>query len=178
MRSGYHQPVNLKAWIEEHRHLLKPPVGNTVVWTDTDYMVMIIGGPNHRNDYHINPTEEFFHQLEGDMILKVIEPDGKHRDISIREGEIFICPPYMPHRPTRKANTVGLVIEYTRPQGENDHFVWFCDNCGEKLHDVEFYLTRLDTQIKPVFEQFYASEALRTCKKCHTVKDVPVAPKF
>ena len=169
---------SLKGWIDEHRHLLKPPVGNQVIWKNTDFMVMIIGGPNHRNDYHINPTEEFFYQLEGDMILRIIEEDGTRRDVFIKEGEIFLVPPQVPHRPTRKADTVGMVLEYTRPKGENDHFVWFCDKCNEKIHDADFYLTDLATQIKPVFEEFYGSEALRTCKKCGTVKDVPVAPKF
>ena len=91
---------SLKGWIDEHRHLLKPPVGNDVIWKYTDFMVMIVGGPNHRNDYHINPTEEFFYQLEGDMILAVIEEDGTRRDISIKEGEIFLLPPWVPHRPT------------------------------------------------------------------------------
>ncbi|MFQ5889603.1 MAG: 3-hydroxyanthranilate 3,4-dioxygenase [Gemmatimonadota bacterium] len=169
---------SLKVWINEHRDILKPPVGNDVVWKDSDMMVMIIGGPNHRNDYHINPTEEFFYQLEGDMILKIIEEDGTRRDVPIGEGEIFLVPPRVPHRPTRKAHTVGLVVEYARPKGENDHFVWYCDNCGELLHDAEFYLTDLATQIKPEFEKFYASEELRTCKKCGTVKDVPGAPEF
>ena len=171
-------PINLKRWIDDNRHLLKPPVGNQVVWTDTDFMVMVIGGPNHRNDFHINPTEEFFYQLEGDMYVKVIEEDGTRRDIPIAEGEIVIIPPWMPHRPTRKANTVGLVLEYTRPEGENDHFVWYCSGCGELLHDVEFYLTNLATEIKPRFEEFYGSQELRTCKNCGTVKDVPQAPEF
>ncbi len=171
-------PINLMGWINENRHLLKPPVGNQVVWKDTDFMVMIVGGPNHRNDFHINPTEEFFYQLEGDMYVKVIEDDGTRRDIPIAEGEIVILPPWMPHRPTRKANTVGLVLEYTRPEGENDHFVWYCDSCDELMHDVEFYLTDLATQIKPRFEEFYGSEELRTCKNCGTLKGVPQAPEF
>jgi 3-hydroxyanthranilate 3,4-dioxygenase len=171
-------PVNLQKWIDEHRDLLKPPVGNKIVWEGPDFMVMIIGGPNHRNDYHICPTEEFFHQLEGDMLLKIVEEDGTHRDIPIKEGEILIIPPRMPHRPVRKANTVGMVLEYTRPDGEEDHFVWYCDNCGHKIHDVAFYLTNLETEIKPRFEEFYASEELRTCDKCGDVKEVPTAPKF
>jgi 3-hydroxyanthranilate 3,4-dioxygenase len=171
-------PLNLMGWINDNRHLLKPPVGNQVIWKDTDFMVMIVGGPNHRNDYHINPTEEFFYQLEGDMIVKVIEDDGTRRDIPIAEGEIVILPPWMPHRPTRKANTVGLVLEYTRPEDENDHFVWYCDSCDELMHDVEFYLTDLATEIKPRFEEFYGSEELRTCKNCGTLKGVPQAPEF
>ncbi len=162
---------NLKNWIEEHRHLLKPPVGNTIVWQDTDLMVMIVGGPNVRKDYHINPTEEFFHQLEGDVSVKVIE-DGKRREIAIRQGDVLLLPPLVPHSPQRPADTVGMVIERRRPEGHNDHIRWYCDNCDEILHDPQFYLTNLATQIKPVIEEFFANEALRTCKKCGTVMQV------
>ena len=81
-------PLNFKNWIEKNRHLLKPPVGNKVVYDDGDFMVMVVGGPNSRKDYHVDPVEEFFYQLEGDMILKIIE-NGKRVDISIKEGDIL-----------------------------------------------------------------------------------------
>jgi len=35
-------PFNLRAWVEEHRHLLKPPVGNAMIWNH-DFMVMFVG---------------------------------------------------------------------------------------------------------------------------------------
>ncbi|MCI0658732.1 MAG: 3-hydroxyanthranilate 3,4-dioxygenase, partial [Acidobacteria bacterium] len=101
-------PYNLKSWIEENRHLLKPPVGNKMVWKDSQIMVMIVGGPNRRKDYHVDPGEEFLYQIEGDMTLKIIE-DGKPRDIVIRQGDIFLLPPWIPHSPQRSANTVGMV---------------------------------------------------------------------
>lgn len=169
---------NLNMWINDHRDELKPPVGNKVIWKDSQMMVMVIGGPNHRNDYHITPSPEFFHQLQGDMLLKLIDDDGTRLDVPLREGDVYMIPPYVPHRPVRKANTMGLVVEYERPEGETDHFVWFCDQCDEKIHDIEFYLTQLDEDIKPRFEEFYASEDLRTCKTCGTVKEVPTAPEF
>jgi 3-hydroxyanthranilate 3,4-dioxygenase len=156
---------NLQGWIEEHRHLLKPPVGNTVVWEDSDLMIMIVGGPNVRKDYHINPTEEFFYQLEGDISVKIME-DGGPREVPIRQGDIFLLPPLVPHSPQRPANTVGMVIERRRPEGMNDHLRWYCENCGETLYDPQFHLTNLATQIKPVIEEFFAREDLRTCKEC------------
>ena len=104
-------PLNFKNWIDKNRHLLKPPVGNKVVYDDGDFMVMVVGGPNSRKDYHVDPVEEFFYQLEGDMILKVME-DGRSIDIEIKEGEIFLLPKYVPHSPQRFENTVGLVVEY------------------------------------------------------------------
>jgi len=64
---------NFKQWIDEHRDLLKPPVGNVVVWKDTDFIVMVIGGPNARTDYHDDPYEEFFYQLEGNMTLRIMD---------------------------------------------------------------------------------------------------------
>ena len=118
--------------IEENRHLLKPPVGNKVVWKDGDFIVMVVGGPNNRKDYHYNETPEFFHQIEGDIVLKVIE-DGMPKDIHIKEGEIFLLPPKVPHSPQRGANTVGLVIEYPREKGVQDALLWFCENCTTKL---------------------------------------------
>jgi 3-hydroxyanthranilate 3,4-dioxygenase len=113
-------PLHLKTWIDENRHLLKPPVGNKLVWKDTEFNVMIVGGPNTRKDYHVDPGEEFFYQVEGDMVLKVIE-DGKPRDIAIREGEMFLLPAGVPHSPQRFPNTVGMVVERARRPEERDH---------------------------------------------------------
>ena len=109
------QPINFKKWIDEHRHLLKPPVGNQQVWEDREFIVMVVGGPNSRTDFHINEGEEFFYQVEGDINLRVIE-DGKPTDLPIREGEIFLLPPRVPHSPQRPAGTVGLVIERKRSE--------------------------------------------------------------
>ena len=112
-------PINFKNWIEENRHLLKPPVGNKVVYENSDFMIMVVGGPNSRKDYHVDPVEEFFYQVEGDMVLKVMD-NHKRVDIVIKEGEIFILPKNIPHSPQRFANTVGLVIEYKREEGALD----------------------------------------------------------
>ena len=104
---------NLKKWIDEHRNSLKPPVGNVLVFKDSNFQVMIVGGPNQRNDYHVDPGEELFFQIEGDIVLKVIE-DGTPRDLPIREGEMLLLPPFVPHSPQRPAGTVGMVIERER----------------------------------------------------------------
>jgi 3-hydroxyanthranilate 3,4-dioxygenase len=165
-------PYNLKAWIEENRNLLKPPVGNKMVWKDTEFQVMIVGGPNARKDYHVDPGEEFFYQIEGDITLRIIE-DGKPRDVRIREGEIFLLPPNVPHSPQRGANTVGMVIERNRRSGEKDALRWHCEKCGNLLHEASFALTDLGTQLKPIIEGFFADTKLRTCKKCGTVMQPP-----
>lgn len=157
---------NFQQWIEEHRHLLKPPVGNQQIWEGTGMMVTVVGGPNQRTDFHDDPVEEFFYQLEGDMILKVME-DGKCSDVVIREGEIFLLPAHVRHSPQRPvAGSVGLVIEPQRPAGENDAFEWYCFECGSLVHRVEVLLQSIVRDLPPVYEAFYANQKARTCGQC------------
>lgn len=165
-------PLNFKKWIEDNRHLLKPPVGNRQIWENREFMVTVVGGPNARNDYHINEGEEFFYQVEGNIVLRVLE-NGKPRDIEIREGDIFLLPGRVPHSPQRPAGTVGLVLERKRRPEELDGFLWICENCGEKLYSEFFHLTNLVTQLPPVFEKFWGNDALTRCKKCGTKMEKP-----
>lgn len=167
------RPFSFKKWIDENRHLLKPPVGNQVVYkTADDIIVMVVGGPNKRKDYHYNESEEFYYQLEGNMTLKIIE-DGKPVDIPINEGDIFMLPGRTPHSPQRPENTVGLVIELVREKKEDDAFMWFCESCGHKLYEEFLHVDDIVTQLPPVMNRFYGSEELRTCKSCGTVMEKP-----
>jgi 3-hydroxyanthranilate 3,4-dioxygenase len=163
-------PFNLNAWIEEHRPLLKPPVGNALIWNE-NFMVMVVGGPNQRSDFHVNPGEELFYQVEGDIVLRVME-DGQARDIPIRQGDIFLLPAGIPHSPQRPANTVGLVVEHRRAAGANDHLRWYCPRCGAVLYDAEFHLVDLGKQLRPIIEYFNGHEEVRTCKQCQAVMQV------
>jgi len=165
-------PINFQKWIDEHRHLLKPPVGNQVVYKDTEFIVMVVGGPNARKDFHYNEGEEFFYQIEGDMQLPIIE-DGKVKVIDIKEGEIFLLPPKVPHSPQRGPNTVGLVIERMRTEEELDACMWFCENCNHLLHRAEFPLEDIVSQLQGLLDDFYASEKLTTCPKCGTKMSKP-----
>ena len=158
-------PINFKIWIEENRHLLKPPVGNKVVYEDTEFIIMVVGGPNTRKDYHIDEGEEFFYQLEGGMILRIMK-DGKPEDININQGDIFLLPPKVPHSPQRFENTVGLVVERKRRNGELDAFQWYCDECNELLYEEYFQLTNIVKQLPPIFEGFWNNTTARTCKSC------------
>lgn len=169
-------PLNFKKWIEDHRHLLKPPVGNAQVWEDCEFMVTVVGGPNARTDFHVDEGEEFFYQLEGDITVRVRD-EGKLVDIPIREGEIFLLPARVPHSPIRPANTVGLVIERKRRPGELDGFQWFCDACGEKLYEEFFPLTNLVTELPPVFERYWGKAENHTCQKCGWVAQRPAKPE-
>lgn len=165
-------PLNFQQWIDEHRHLLKPPVGNAKVYEDTDFIVMVVGGPNARKDYHYNEGEEFFYQLEGDVTVKIID-DGVPKDIHIRQGDIFLLPPRTPHSPQRPANTIGLVIERKRTEQELDAFMWFCEQCGNKLYEEYLPLKDIVTQLPPLFERYWGALEHRTCSKCGTVMEPP-----
>lgn len=162
--SAMYQAFNFKKWIDEHRHLLKPPVGNKVVWKDREFIVMVVGGPNARTDFHVNQSEEFFYQLEGNMVLKVMTREG-FQDIPITAGDIYLLPPNTPHSPQREAGSVGLVIERRRREGEIDGLQWYCEKCQNKLYEEFFKLTNIETQFPEVFERYYNSEHVN-CKKC------------
>ncbi len=167
------KPFNLQKWIDDNRHLLKPPVGNQQVYLDNeDYIVMIVGGPNSRKDYHYNESEELFYQLEGNIIVKIIE-DGKFVDVPISAGEMFLLPAKVPHSPQRTEGSIGLVIERYRREGEEDGFMWYCENCGNKLYEERFELTDIVAQLPKVMQTFYNSEELRTCTSCKTVMQPP-----
>lgn len=164
------RPFNFQKWIDEHRHLLKPPVGNKQVYESDDFIIMVVGGPNARKDYHYNEGEEFFYQLEGEITVKIQE-DGKAVEVPIKEGEVFLLPAKVPHSPIRSANSVGLVIELKRKQGEKDGLLWFCENCNHKLYEQYFPLNSIEKDFLPVFKKFYNSEELRTCDQCGTVME-------
>lgn len=167
------KPFNLQKWIDDNRHLLKPPVGNQQVYLDNeDYIVMVVGGPNSRKDYHYNESEELFYQLEGNIVVKIIE-DGKFVDVPIGAGEMFLLPAKVPHSPQRTEGSIGLVIERYRREGEEDGFMWYCENCGNKLYEERFELTDIVAQLPKVMQTFYNSEELRTCDNCKTVMQKP-----
>lgn len=168
-------PINFKKWIDENRASLKPPVNNKVVYKDADFIIMVVGGPNSRKDYHYNESEEFFYQLEGDIEVG-IQDEGKAIDVKIKEGDIFLLPPKVPHSPRRGPNTVGLVVEYIRKRGEKDGLQWYCEKCNNKLYEEYFPLTNIMTQFQEVFGRFYGSKEHRTCKKCGHVMEPPEKP--
>lgn len=163
-------PIDFPKWIEENKHLLKPPVGNVQIWQDTDFIVTVVGGPNHRTDFHDDPYEEFFWQFKGNAYLNTMSPQGERGRIELKEGAMFLLPPHMRHSPQRpEAGSLCLVIERTRPAGELDGFEWFCPKCNHKVHRVEVQLKSIVKDLPPLFDQFYASTDLRTCGKCGTV---------
>ena len=171
------RPFNLNKWIEENKHLLKPPVGNETIYKESDsFIVMIVGGPNSRKDFHFNDSEELFYQLKGDVVVRIVEND-KPVDIHIKEGDMFLLPGRTPHSPQRGPGTIGLVIEKKRDDAEKDGFMWFCEKCGEKLHEEFMYVSDIVIQLPPVMKAFYDNEHARTCKKCGHLMEPPTLIK-
>ena len=166
-------PFNLQKWIEENRDLLKPPVGNKNLYVSAgDFIVMVVGGPNARKDYHYNESEELFYQIEGDITVRIQE-DGRPKDIIIKEGEMFLLPANIPHSPMRGPNTVGLVIELVRKGRDlEDGLMWFCDSCNHSLKTYKFKLDNIEKDFISRFKEYYKSEKMRTYDKCGDVMKV------
>lgn len=164
-------PIDFARWIAEHRELLKPPVGNKCVYNG-DFIVMVVGGPNQRTDYHWDEGPEFFYQVEGEMVLRVQE-DGRARDIPIRAGEVFYLPPRIPHSPQRMPDSIGLVVERKRLPHELDGLLWYCERCNTKLYEEFFVLRDIEHDFPAVFEHFYRSTEHRTCKGCGHLNPAP-----
>jgi 3-hydroxyanthranilate 3,4-dioxygenase len=89
-------PFDVVRWIERNRAQLRPPVGNKLLFEHSELIVMAVGGPNRRKDFHHDPGEELFYQVQGDIVLRTIQ-DGRFVDVPIREGEIFLLPAEVPH---------------------------------------------------------------------------------
>lgn len=169
MTMRFQKPFSFQRWIDDNAHLLKPPVSNKLVFENDGMIIQVIGGPNQRVDFHDDPAEEFFYQLKGDMVLKVIA-DGAITDIPIREGEVFLLPPNVRHSPQRPVpGSVGLVVEGARPLESRDGFEWYCFQCMDRLHRVEVKLVNIVLDLPPLFDAFYDDEEKRTCQKCGAV---------
>jgi 3-hydroxyanthranilate 3,4-dioxygenase len=162
--------INFGQWISDNEHLLKPPVNNKQMFTDTgDFIVMVVGGPNQRTDFHVDPYEEWFYQYRGNMHVNVVTADGPER-VDIREGEMWLLPRNTPHSPQRpEAGSIGLVLERIRDEGTLEKFQWYCPNCSTLVHEVELQVRDIAADLPPIFSAFYDDEAARTCQKCGTV---------
>lgn len=160
------QAFNLWQFIEENKDLLKPPVNNKVIWEDSEFIVMVLGGPNRRRDFHVDPSDEIFYQLKGDCYVECITKEGKREVVTVKEGDVFLLPANVPHSPHRIADTIGLVIERKRKVGELEDFVWFCHKCNHEMFRVRIQLTNIETQVKAAIDSFNSSIESRTCKEC------------
>jgi 3-hydroxyanthranilate 3,4-dioxygenase len=174
--STYH----LKSWVEENKEYFKPPFRtNKLLVHHKDFLVMVLRGPNTRLDFHIEPGDEFFYQVEGDMTLH-LKPEGERRQVvQIKEGEIFVCPGGLPHSPRRFDNTWGLVIERKRRAGEKEEFAWFCEKCDELVLSRIMDPDNIPAQVSQVYQRFNDNQQLRTCRACgYVFPTTPMAERL
>ncbi|KAM0747873.1 3-hydroxyanthranilic acid dioxygenase [Meredithblackwellia eburnea MCA 4105] len=170
-------PINFNKWVTENADRLKPPVNNFCLYDGGDFTVMVVGGPNSRNDYHLNETEEWFYQVKGRMTLKVAYPveGGRFEEITIGEGEMFLLPANTPHNPCRYSDTVGIVIERVRPEGSVDRLRWYCPSSSHSsptlIREVSFHCSDLGTQLKPLINEWMTTPELRKCSVCGEVAE-------
>lgn len=162
---------NLQRWVNANQHLLKPPVGNKLLFEDANTIVMAVGGPNARTDYHDDPVEEYFHQLKGDMVLRVMEEPGRRPvDVPIREGDVLLLPAHVRHSPQRPMpGSVGIVVESQRRERDIDAFEWYCLECHRLVYRFEYPLRKVEeivTALPPLFDRFHADAGLRKCPHC------------
>ena len=148
---------NLTQWFKDNEQMLKPPVGNKLVYEDADWIVMAVGGPNSRKDYHFHYRgPEFFFQVKGDMLLKMKREnesgDLVDDDVVIKEGEVFLLPRETIHSPQRPPGSWGLVLEAKALRGEKDHLRWYCENCSNNLADFKFDLNNIETELPPLMK--------------------------
>lgn len=165
-------PFDFKKWVDDNKDKLKPPVNNQLLHHDSGMIVMVVGGPNTRVDFHDDPVEEWFYQIKGDMVLKVAE-DGVIYDVPIREGEVFMMPAHTVHAPQRpQEGSLGIVVESPRMQGMKEGFEWYCFNCGDRVHRLEVSLTdssQIVEALPKIYDSFHDDLEARTCKNCGTI---------
>jgi 3-hydroxyanthranilate 3,4-dioxygenase len=169
---------NLWKWVEDNGHAFEPPVGNKVIWEDSQFTAMIIRGPNARRDFHVDPSDEIFYMLKGDMVLEYME-NGHRRAQVIRQGELLLVPAFTPHSPHRPADTWGLVVEVKRRPDQSESLLWYCDQCNARLHAVTMHVADIEKELRAAIEQFDASAELRTCRSCgHVQPERPAVPRL
>src|SRR6266536_3050500 len=176
VQSAVQPPINLKSWIEENREKFKPPVSNRYLYDGRDFFVMVIKGPNARNDFHLVDSEEYFYQLKGDIKVRIREGD-RIVDHLVREGETFFIPPNVPHSPQRPPDTIGIVVERRRPPGEKEHVIFYCENCGALVEDIHFDCADIVEHFSQAMLDFWNDDARRTCKKCGKKVEKPQPTK-
>ena len=166
----YGAPLNFNKWVADHADRLKPPVGNQQIWPKSDLICTVVGGPNQRTDFHVDPYEEYFHQFKGNASL-LIADRGQFERIHLREGDVFLLPAFVRHSPQRpEAGSLCTVIERSRPKGVIDAFEWYCAHCGTLVARREVQLESIVEDLPKAFASFYDTpETERVCPDCGTL---------
>ena len=130
---------------------------------------MTTRGPNSRKDFHIDPGDEIFYQLEGELNLHYMTSEKSHEVAVIKAGELFLLPSNVPHSPRRGEGSWTLVVERKRRPEEQDLFVWFCENCRTKLYEATVRFDDPTDAVKKATDTIRSDVKLRTCTQCGQV---------
>lgn len=170
MELQYGHPFNLMDWSAQNKHRLTPPVCNAALFPDGNFIINMVGGPNYRTDYHINPMEEIFYQIKGKAYLNVLDRD-KYEVIPLKEGDIFLLPANLPHSPQRPdPNGLCFLVERPRPLDFIDTFLWYCAGCATEIYRVSDHVDDLVANLPEAYKVFYAlSDEKRRCPSCGQV---------
>jgi 3-hydroxyanthranilate 3,4-dioxygenase len=162
------QGFNLQKWIDANRGDWGQ---RRVIWQDSDFIAFVTRGPNRRKDYHINPGDEIFYQLEGELNLHYLK-DTQHEVAVLKAGDVFLMPKHTPHSPRRADGSWTYVVERTRSNQEIDRFIWPCEKCGNQLYATEVRFDDPSDAVNVATAALKADPKLATCKKCGEVLEV------
>ena len=169
-------PIGLRAWISANVAAFQPPVGNKVVFAESEFIFMVVRGPNARNDFHINPGDEIFYQIDGTIAVDIRLDGGAIERRQVGPGDVLLVPARTPHSPHRPEGSWGVVIERQRSSYERDRLVWYCPACGSVLHEITFVLADIEIELARAIAGVNDDIARRTCRDCGTT--LPAAEPF
>ncbi len=161
--------LNLQQWINENRSQWGQ---RRVIWQDSDFIAFVTRGPNRRKDYHINPGDEIFYQLEGELNLHYLGGDNKRELAVLKAGELLLLPHKVPHSPRRSEGSWTYVVERKRRAAEEDRFIWVCESCGNLLYDVSIRFDEPSAAVQAATNAMKADAKMATCKRCGEILDV------
>lgn len=163
------QGFNLHQWIDENR-------GNwgqrRVIWENSDFLAFVTRGPNRRKDFHINPGDEIFYQLEGELNLHYVSREGKQEMALLKPNDLFLLPGNVPHSPRRKEGSWTFVVERRRQANEVDRFIWICEKCGERLYEATVFFDDPGDAVTRATSAIKADRKLATCSRCGDVLEL------
>ena len=162
------QGFNLRQWIDDNRADWGQ---RRVIWQDSDFIAFVTRGPNRRKDYHINPGDEIFYQLEGELNLHYLKQD-QHELAVLKAGDIFLLPKLVPHSPRRADGSWTYVVERKRGPNEMDRFIWPCEKCAGTLYQTEVRFDDPGDAVKNATDSLKADPTLTTCKRCGAVLEL------
>jgi 3-hydroxyanthranilate 3,4-dioxygenase len=167
---------DLLGWIEENKDRMEPPIGNEIIWEQSEgiqHLAMAIRGPNRRRAFHTGPCDELFYQLEGTAHVELIREGGTDRElITLTAGDTFLLPEGVPHNPQRTPGSTGIVIELFREDDEVDVVEYYCPECNDLVHSETIH-EDFGRNIQRVAREFQADEHARTCDCGHVMAAEP-----